>query len=310
MDHINHEDYPLETPTGFPVPAALKRILFNQFVFLGIIGPELMLGMAIVDLRYLSSSFVYLYDRKTRKLIESKKLGLPGTRHIAPYSDDVSAHFRSGPLHIEMHQNDILAESKAISCCVKLDFTDTHPLRLCTRAGYRGWVYTQKTVPVPLSGEIRYGGKQLDISSPSYMAILDWTAGYMRRDTFWNWASAACTFPDGRSFGLNLSCGVNETGFTENAFWLGGKMTKADTVSFVFNPNNLEQQWQIRSQDKKIDLVFWPEARRNENINGLFVVSRFTQLMGTFEGRLITDEGEVVDISACPGWAEDHYAKW
>jgi hypothetical protein len=45
-------------------------------------------------------------------------------------------------------------------------------------------------------------------------------------------------------------------------------------------------------------------------VNACFIKSRFTQLMGTFEGRLKTDQGSIVEISACPGWAEDHYAKW
>jgi len=87
-------------------------------------------------------------------------------------------------------------------------------------------------------------------------------------------------------------------------------MTKVDTVDFDFDQDNLAEPWHIRSGDRKVDLVFFPEARREEKINALFVASRFTQLLGVFEGTLRTDEGEMIFIQSCAGFAEDHYAKW
>jgi hypothetical protein len=142
------------------------------------------------------------------------------------------------------------------------------------------------------------------------MALMDWTCGYMRRKTCWNWAASAATLPDGRSFGLNLSCGVNETSFTENAFWIDGAMTKVDTVNYLFEAHDLMKPWIITSFDKKIDLTFCPEASRGEKINTGFVASRFNQLIGMFEGTLTTDSGEMIQIKRCPGFTEDHYAKW
>ena len=67
------------------------------------------------------------------------------------------------------------------------------------------------------------------MKSPDYQALIDWTAGYMRRHTYWNWTATACRLPDGRILGLNLSCGVNETSFTESYFLLDGQMTKVDS---------------------------------------------------------------------------------
>lgn len=113
----------------------------------------------------------------------------------------------------------------------------------------------------------------------------------MRRQTCWNWAATASSLDDGRSLGLNLSCGVNETSFTENAFWVGGIMTKVDLVDFDYDPDDLSAPWHIRSGDRKVDLVFYPEAQREEKINAFFLASRFTQMLGIFEGTLKTDEG-------------------
>jgi len=310
VSRINYEDYPLKTPMGIKVPKILKNLKVNQFIFFGIAGPELMLGLGLVDLKFAANAFLYVYDRKNRNISEKAKLTFSSNISIPKYPDSLSSIFESEDLFIKTENGSLFAETEGISLDAELNLRDISPLRLCTRAGYRGWVYTQKSMPLRLSGKIVHGDRTVRMSSPSYMALADWTAGYMRRNTFWNWASTACTLPDGRSFGLNLSCGVNETGFTENAFWISGKMTKVDMVNFAFREGSLLETWHITSFDRKIDLIFHPEYHRRENINILVAASKFTQLMGIFEGRVTTDAGESIHIAGCPGWVEDHYAKW
>jgi hypothetical protein len=311
VHRINYLDYRLETPMGFRLPNLLKRLFINRFHFIGIIGPELMAGAAVVDLAYLSNAFFYLYDRQTGVITESKAMGHPfaGTS-IEPSPEKPRSLFNTGGLIIEMQRDSLKALGRDVSIDVSIDPNATSPLRICTRAGYRGWVYTQKTSPLKVRGTITRGDTQYDLSSPAYWALSDWTCGFMRRQTCWNWASTASSLDDGRSLGLNLSCGVNETSFTENAFWVDGIMTKVDMVDFDFDRDNLSDPWHIRSNDRKVDLVFYPEARREEKINAFLLASRFTQLLGSFEGTLLTDEGEVIFIQSCPGFAEDHYAKW
>jgi len=310
VEHINYLDYPLQSPMGFTVPKLLRRVMANQFHFAGIIGPEIMMGMAVVDLKFVTNGFLYVYDRSSHALFEAKKLALPGARvPIRPTPRIPQSVFEAPDLKIEILAGSIKARAGDIEIDVALD-TAIPPLRLCTRAGYRGWVYMEKTTPINLSGRVGYRGRTIDVSSPAYRGLMDWTTGYMRRDTYWNWAATATTLPDGRSLGLNLSCGVNETSFTENAFWIDGSLTKVDMSNFVFNSRNLYEPWRITSADRKVDLTFYPETHRGESVNALFIKSKFTQLMGVFSGRLRTEAGESIEIKTCPGWAEDHYAKW
>ncbi|HDP26315.1 MAG TPA: DUF2804 domain-containing protein [Deltaproteobacteria bacterium] len=311
IDHVNYEEYRLETPMGIPVPRILRQIMANQFHFTGIIGPELIIGMAVVDLKYLGNGFVYIYDRRANTMTDMRKLqaGSCGVS-IDPSPDTGRSIFTSPSLVIKLNQDRISARGEGFDISATLDLSGTHPLRICSRAGYRGWVYTQKTTPVPLTGSVRLRDRSWDIASPSYMALIDWTCGYMRRQTFWNWASTACTLPDGRSLGWNFSCGVNETSFTENAFWVDSAMTKVDTVNFVFEPNDLMRPWHITSCDQKVDLTFHPASRRGEKISALVLSSRFTQLLGVFEGTLRCDDASEIVVKDCPGFAEDHYAKW
>ncbi|HHO75862.1 MAG TPA: DUF2804 domain-containing protein [Deltaproteobacteria bacterium] len=311
VERVNYEDYRLETPMGLKIPAGLKKFLANQFHFIGVIGPDMIIGIGVVDLKYLSNAFFYVFDRKTGTITESKKLvPLSSSILIDPCPEKPRSVFKGKGLTIEITGDSIKATGKGVVLDIAMDSSAARPLRICTRAGYRGWVYTQKTSPLNIKGSLTAKGIKKDISSPDYMALSDWTCGFMRRETCWNWAASAFTMGDGRSLGMNLSCGVNETSFTENVFWINGHMNKVDTVNFIFDKDSLDSPWHIKSADKKVDLVFKPEASRGENINALLIKSRFTQLFGVFEGKLLTKAGEVIAINDCPGFAEDHFARW
>ncbi len=311
IDEVNYKDYRLETPMGLPVPRAMSSALAKQFHFLGIIGPELIIGMAVIDLGYLGSGFAYIHDRRTGRMTEARKIQKGGRGAVIdPYPETGKSAFSSSSLSIEMERGRISARADDFEISAELALDQAKPLRICTRTGYRGWTYTQKTTPVPLTGSVSLHGEKIDLTSPSYMALTDWTCGFLRRETFWNWASTASTLPDGKTLGLNLSCGVNETSFTENAFWVDSARTKIDTVDFVFDRRDLMRVWRITSQDGKVNLTFHPEGRREEKMTAMLISSRFSQIVGVFDGTLHQDDGERIIVKNCPGFVEDHYAKW
>ncbi|ETR70437.1 MAG: hypothetical protein OMM_03236 [Candidatus Magnetoglobus multicellularis str. Araruama] len=278
--------------------------------FLGVSSSDLFIGLAIIDLKYIAKAFLYAYDRKKCRLIEDQQIALPTSVFIDSKPDLCRSSFRTRTFQAHSFEGQFCATTSHMNLDITVDLSKTKPLRLCTRAGYNGWVYTQKTTPATVSGTVIIDNKEYKIDSPHSMAVIDWTAGFMQRETFWNWASIASTLNDGRNLGLNLSCGVNETGFTENFFVIGDQMTKVDMVHFDYHSKNLYNPWSIRSYDKKIELTFTPEKHRSENINAWLLASKFTQLMGQFSGQLKTDTGETIYIDNCPGWAEDHFARW
>jgi hypothetical protein len=87
-------------------------------------------------------------------------------------------------------------------------------------------------------------------------------------------------------------------------------MTKVDMANFEYDNHDLYKPWRITSSDGRVDLTFNPETERGEAVNALLIKSKFIQLMGTFDGTLITADGEKIEIKGLPGWAEDHYAVW
>ncbi len=308
---IDYLSYPLKTPMGRERSVLARKIGFKQFIFAGIISPEFVSGMAVIDLKYIKSGFLYLYNRKTRDFIEKETVFPPfmGKAKIEPNPDLLDARLKSLPLSIRFEKQQIIARSKNLAIDMRMDFTGIKPMRIATRAGYAGWTFTQKSAPIPVSGSVMCNGRTIECDPDGCFAFIDWSAGYMRKETFWNWAASSC-LANGKPFGLNLSCGVNETSFTENCFWYDGIMTRTDTVSFLFDPDHPEKPWSIHSQDGKVDLVFTPETHRKQKINLGIIASRFIQHIGTFSGTIIPDGSGPVKISGCPGWAEDHFAKW
>ena len=132
----------------------------------------------------------------------------------------------------------------------------------------------------------------------------------MRRETFWNWGCLAGRLTDGRIVGLNVSCGVNETSFTENCFWIDGRLHKVDAVVFDYDRTDLSRPWRLDSYDGRVRLQFTPEGRHAERINVWLVASNFNQLFGRFDGEFTTAGGERLPIHGMLGYVESHYAKW
>ena len=211
---------------------------------------------------------------------------------------------------ISISKDGVRCKTRKLSLEAQYTQAHPHPMRVLSRTGYRGWTYTDKRSPISLSGTLHVGEKRQTLSSPETLAFTDWSAGYMRRETFWSWAASAATLSDGTPFGMNLAAGVNETGFTENMIWLGEKPIHVGPVHFDYIQGDNQSPWRITSMDGIVDLTYTPEGFRDEKINAFVLGSLFTQLCGTFTGT-ITPPGEPpVTVTRAPGFCEDHFARW
>ena len=82
------------------------------------------------------------------------------------------------------------------------------PMRLCTRAGATGWVYARKTAGLGMRGTLRWDDTTYDLGAIDIYGHHDWSAGFMRRETFWNWGClAGRTSRRPASPACNVSCG-------------------------------------------------------------------------------------------------------
>ncbi|WP_269619592.1 DUF2804 domain-containing protein [Zhongshania sp. BJYM1] len=315
IQYINFRDYDLRSPMDRKLGRLAKHFKFNQFQFVALVSPELIVGVAIVDLKWVSNAFVYLYEPKSQRFEEfSFMQPLARKTDIGLRPENGAASFHSGRNSISISAGSgrralNVSLSNGVDIAAVIDESGSSPLAMCSRAGYQGWVYTRKTAALPCKGRVLWAGDEIDLTQIKALASVDWTAGYMRGETFWNWGSMSATLADGRRLGMNLAAGVNETGFTENALWLDDRLIKVDMVNFQFSRYLPNSPWRMQSADGIVNLRFTPMGQRKEKINALFIDSNFTQHFGVFDGE-IRLAGELIHVENCWGFAEDHYARW
>jgi hypothetical protein len=295
-----------------PASAWARHFHFKQFQFVSLCHADWQIGIAIADIRYAATAFCYFYDRHTQHLDEISLLKpfsmgvkmspspVAGTAQIRA-KQQISITPQGYDWQLKL-QGELLSGELAL-----LGGAQAQPLSLCTPTGYNGWTYTQKHNALTLSGNLAYRGKALDLTQA--LAGYDFSAGYMRRETNWRWGSISAMLPQGR-FGLNLACGVNETGTTENCLWLDGEKQLLAPVSILLNRQHPQHSWQFISADQRLQLQFVPQKCRSERLNVGVLASNFRQYCGLFSGEIQLQNGATLRLNHVPGLAEDHFARW
>ncbi|KGY14276.1 hypothetical protein NM22_02120 [Vibrio tubiashii] len=310
-NRINTQRFDYRNSMDKPAGRLAKYFHYKQFQFVSIKTPRYVIGLALADIRYLGSSFCYIYDVENDSIKEhswlrplwfSKKMTaspFSGTSQIA--GGKLRFDISHGQWHVTAHNHSL-----------KLDVTlhcqpASLPLSVCTPTAYSGWTYTQKHNALSVTGTLEIDGTSVDLDHA--LASYDFSAGYMRRETSWRWASINTS--DGQnSLGLNLAAGVNETGSCENALWVNGDRHLLNPVHFTFDRDHIKQNWHIHSGDGRIELQFTPINQRSEKLNLLLLKSNFRQFIGHFSGFVIDTKGEKHLFNSVLGLTEDHFAKW
>lgn len=315
---LNYLDFDYRSPLDRKRSQLAKRFGFNQFQFVSFISEDLIVGLAVVDLKLVSNAFLYLYDTESGEFEEFSFLQpLARATLIEPRPGDGVTRFAKGDNKFLIQASTRPGVRKvkvSLKGGVELDATIDEstayqPLSVCTRAGYQGWVFTQKSAARVCNGTLRWKQREFDLKALNALAAVDWTGGFMRRETFWNWGSLSTTLHDGRRMGFNLAAGVNETGFSENMLWLDDKPIKIDMVDFQFDRYQPDHGWAMRSADGIINLHFNPAGRRCDKTNALIIASNFSQYFGRYYGEIRLAD-ETIVLEGAWGLAEDHYARW
>ncbi len=318
VQDINFTDFDLRTPMGKAIPPGRRGRRFNQFQFIGIHSDAIIAGLAIVRLRWVCHAFLYLYDTQSGAWKEHK-FTRPLTSGLVfgqKPNDDITA-FRHGRNRLTIRATPrpgirqlrvSLADGTRIRATID-ESTGYDPLALCTRTGFTGWTYTQKASARVCHGRIDWQDRKYDLEALGALACVDWSGGYMRHETSWNWACISSRLSDGRSLGVNIAAGVNETGYNENTLWLDNRQIALPPVHFRFDRYHEKHGWALTSADDSVRLHFDPVTAYRDKINALIMASNFSQYLGRYSGE-IDIEGETLHLERLWGVAEDHYARW
>ncbi|MBI9046588.1 MAG: DUF2804 domain-containing protein, partial [Anaerolineaceae bacterium] len=171
--------------------------------------------------------------------------------------------------------------------------------------------YNHKINCLPASGHFQYGDHLETLDPSSSLGSLDWGRGVWEYSSFWNWASASGFLADGRTFGLNLGMGFGDLSKAgETAVILDNRIHKLEQVNFDYNSDDYMQPWHFKDSKNRLDLVFTPFKERKATTRLGIIDSEVHQMFGHYNGTVITDEGEKIEIKDLIGFAEEHQARW
>ena len=316
---VNVDAYEHRTPMGEAAHPLAAWVGFKQFQYYGVISDELMFGCALIHLRHVAGAFAYVYIPGEGLVVERSvrsPLGVGVSMGLDPLRGESTLRFPG--LRTRMTYEDAprrkgisLKMGRSLKVDAQMDETAAgfEPMSLCTRIGRNGWVYAHKVAGVPVTGTIECKGRRYDLEKIGAYGHHDFSAGFMRRETFWNWACFSGESEGGQAVGINVSCGVNETSFSENCLWVDGKRVPLGLCHFDYDWDAPLRPWHITSADGAVDLRFQSEGQHEERLQLGFAASDFKQIFGRFTGTIRTPEGEV-KVKRIAGFVEDQYAKW
>lgn len=291
-----------------------RRLVEKKWQYVSLATRDYVLALAIIDTGYLASGVCALFDRGARRLlIDDNPVLPPGCASIGDSPNDGLSARLFGPgirARIERSAGRVLVSARWGLAAIELslDANSAPPaLSAVCPLGPGRFDFTQKLIGLPAEGEIRVGNATY--LAQGELAGLDFTHGYLERDTSWRWA-----FASGRAgphvVGFNFSEGFLPSGLGENAVWIDGAPRAVGPVSFQFDAASPLGPWQLQSADGSVELRFQPEGQRTQSTDLKLVSSRYLQPFGTFSGHLTSGAGERLVLEALPGVTEDHTARW
>lgn len=312
---IEPGDFVLRSAMGDVLEPDERDAEFRQFQFLGAITEDIAVGCALTQSTHLQAGFAYLCRMSDRRLVQLR----------LPVRGDDELTFSRDPDHgttvlaaddaqVEMSADGpvkrLLVDSVELQIDLAIDETGFATQRLSTRAGPAGFSYAQKVAGVPATGTVTTSLGAFDLGPLGAGGHHDFTAGFLRPETWWHWACLSAITSDGRRIGLNVSCGTNETSYTENCFWVDGVIQRVGGAVFEFDPGDWDQPWVIRTVDDTVDLRFRPAHGYHATGGRDPVATNFHQLFGFFDGTLRTLDGNIIEVRGLPGFSESQYLRW
>ncbi len=278
-------------------------------------------SVTVSNLDYSGVIFVYVADFDDKTVNEVTKIIPLGRGCGLPELVDGDVHFAAGGWVIEMvHSNtgialDVsIADFDGVPLTAHFDITipaEHDTLNVVVPWNEKTFQFTSKQNTLPAEGVVHIGKATIPFGGEQSFACLDLGRGIWPRDCVWNWGSASGR-QNGRIIGLNLGGQWTDgTGMTENGICVNGRLTKiSEDLQWRYDKSNFMVPWLITAPSGQIDLTFTPFLERIAASDLWLIQSEVHQMFGYYNGCIITEDGEEIEIRNLVGWAEDHVAKW
>ena len=302
---------------------ALQFLRIKRWDYYAVFTPQHFFSATIADLGYAGNIFVYHMDFASGELHEEglviplgKGITLPrnstqGDSHFENKQARLDFILQENQRHLSVAWPGFNA-GKGISAEIDLATRpDDESMTIVIPIEQKRFYYNRKINCMPASGSITHGGSVETLDPAACLGSLDWGRGVWQYKSFWNWASASGFLPDGRTIGLNLGMGFGDLSRAgENALILDRRIHKLEQVKFDYVSGDYMHPWHFTDSAGRLDLTFTPFKDRTATTNLAIITSQVHQMFGHYQGFVISDSGEKIEVKGMLGFAEEHQAKW
>ena len=300
-----------------------QRFRIKRWDYYAVFTLQRFFSATIADLGYAGNIFVYTIDFSTCEVHEeglvvplARGVSLPrnSTQGDSSYKGKgVEVYFgvEADCRHIQVDWPGF-HDGRGIQADIRLHCPlDQESMTLVVPIEHKRFYYNRKINCMPAEGELRYGDI-LEILEPRHaIGSLDWGRGVWAYSSFWNWASASGFLPDGRTVGLNLGTGFGDTSAaTEDCLVLDGRIHKLDQVGFDYDASDYMKPWKFRDNQGRLELDFTPFTERVAQTDLKIIFSEVHQMFGYYNGHVVANDGENIQLDNLIGFAEEHHARW
>ena len=314
-------DCNLENVNFFAIKT-LQKYRVKVWDYYAVFTPNGFLGLTLSNLGYAGMMQVYTVDFETNEYYEMSEivpfgknaiLARNSTDGVSSFSNDkLSIKFEKvdGARMLDVHWNEF-KDGKDLDVHLELTEEDYESMVITIPIGEKRFYYNTKTNCMPTKGTIQLGDVIEIVKAEESMAQLDWGRGIWVYSSFWNWASTSQYLPDGRRFGLNLGEGFGNTeAATEDCVILDNKVHKLGKVHWEYDSSNYMKPWRFYDDEGRLDITLTPFKERHAASHLVVIDSVVHQMFGYYSGKVVLDDGEVLEIRDVLGFAEEHSARW
>lgn len=314
---FNYNEFILQDFFGGEITGLRRKFAIKNFNYFGFISDSYCIGFAVVSLGYVYNIFCYMYDFQKGMLFSYDTKGLDNNSDLKMEMDPDkhTISFAKGKSRVQIEKSHLekkiqlnihLDAKLSIEAEIPFSLSKNKPLRVINPSDPYRWTFTEKSAPlIPKNIHIRFQGENLNTDSVGI--VYDWTGGFLRRETNWYWASLG---NKKLNIGWNFAALVNESYFSENAYWVDGERTRIPRVIFDFSHQDPYKNWKLFDEDKNLEIIFEPVGERREKMNVIFSKLFFRQFFGKFSGKLKTKNGKMKTFKDIWGFTEIHRSLW
>lgn len=248
-----------------------------------------------------------------------------GIEHTQPKDDTGNCYLKTplsemsfvrkdGKHYLTASMDNFDGQGNKLEVDLVLELPETERMVIATPfdEGPQYFYLNEKINCLPASGTVKLGDYVHTFTPDKDMGVLDLGRGYWPDHNVWYWGSASGKL-GGHSLGWNIGYGFgNLSNATENVIVYDGKVHKFDRIDSFDIPAEgyLARPWHIVSNDGRFDMQFVPMMDRKSEADLTYPGSNQHQVFGRYNGKVVLDDGTVIEVTDFFGFAEEVGNNW